>query len=59
MTPIPLLMGLAVMKVREFWINRRSGDKLQITEEEVKESESKQKLMINGNGNVGEPNGYA
>ena len=59
MTPIPLLFGLIVLKIREFWINRSGGQyQLPIDQEDVKESESKQKLMLNGNGNIGEPNGH-
>ena len=59
MTPIPLLMGLIVLKIREYWINRSGGQyQLPIDQEDVKESESKQKLMLNGNGNIGEPNGH-
>ena len=76
MTPIPLLFGLIVMKIRQYWLKRNGQyDETPVDQDEVKESESNQKLMINGlannlgdsnpklvmvngNGNIGEPNGH-
>ena len=56
MTPIPLTLGLIAMKLREFFTKRSEEKKVPIGNDDVKESESKQKLMINGNGNSCETN---
>jgi hypothetical protein len=59
MTPIPLTIGLIILKIREFFSKKAEEKKFPIENgDDVKESESKQKLMINGNGNSCETNGH-
>ena len=61
MTPIPLTIGLIIMKLREFFTKKSDEKKFPICNgvaDDVKESESKQKLMVNGNGNTCDTNGH-
>ena len=59
MTPIPLTLGLIAMKLREFFTKRSEEKKVPIGNDDVKESESKQKLMINWNGNSCRSKGFS
>jgi hypothetical protein len=60
MTPIPLTIGLIVQKIRQYLAARSEKSKMPLTDDDdVKESESKQKLMVNGNGDCAvEANGH-